>query len=119
MVFYWPQIQRQIRILGKANRVDKEKSQAYFMTRDLPSRLMVYMSNQSQPLTNEQKESFENKFKEERKKGTEINEVPENWGGFKITPLRYELWRGKNHRLHERFVYDQDGKDWKTYWLQP
>ena len=117
--FFWPQIQRQVRINGLAKKTSKEISQSYFMERDAGSRLAVSLSSQSQKMNDEEKKLFEDNFKKQLKEEKEFTQVPDYWGGYEITPTRYEFWRGREFRLHDRLVYEFDSGKWNTFWLQP
>lgn len=116
--FFWPELWQQVRINGRAEKVTRAKSEEYFATRERLSQLGAWASDQSEVLPN--KAAFEEKLQKvtERFEGKPVP-CPPNWGGFLVRPTRIEFWFGAEGRLHERYVYEQEGPRWKTYMLNP
>jgi pyridoxamine 5'-phosphate oxidase len=116
--FFWPVLQQQIRIEGIAEKVKRAESEAYFQTRARLSQLGAWASDQSQKI--ESLEVLEKRVKEfEVKFHNEDVPCPENWGGYRVEPLKFEFWFGRQGRLHERYVYEKNGSDWVRSLLSP
>lgn len=117
--FYWPELERQVRIEGYAEKLSDEESNRYFNSRPLESRLSAIASNQSQRIASraELEEKIE-KLREAYKEGAPKR--PSYWGGYIIKPVFYEFWQGRPNRLHDRIIYHygSDG-DWKTARIAP
>ncbi len=119
LTFYWPQLEKQVRIEGFASRVSPEESEAYYQSRDRGSRLGAWASPQSQVI--ESRDVLEERVKEvaARFEGQEVFPRPEHWGGFRIRPVYIEFWQGRPSRLHDRFAYVPDGGEWRISRLAP
>ena len=118
LLFHWKSLRRQVRIEGPVGAVSDAEADIYFASRGHDSRLGAWASDQSRPLAD--RNTFEARF-EEMKARFESNPVPRppRWSGFRVTPLRIELWSDRAHRLHERrlFVRNRDG--WSESLLYP
>ena len=116
--FYWPSMERQVRINGKLRKVSRSRSEKYFHSRPLRSQISAIASNQSDVIEN--REELKNKFEELEKqfKGKEVP-LPDNWGGYRLEHRRVEFWQGRRDRLHDRFVYTQHGTTWQIDRLAP
>jgi len=117
MLFFWPEMQRQVRIQGKANKISKEESDAYFKTRPRNSQIGAWASNQSQRLNSstelkEQVEAIEIKFPGEIPR-------PEFWGGYSVKPTLFEFWQGKPSRLHDRLIFKLENGNWNSFRKNP
>ena len=117
LLFHWTTLQRQVRIEGKAVRVSKEVSAAYFNSRNRGSKIGAWASRQSQTLesrdTLKQKENYyQNKFPGDVP-------APDFWGGYVLKPVQFEFWQGRINRLHDRIVYTENGASWISKRLNP
>lgn len=118
MVFYWPELERQIRIEGKVIRSSDELSDQYFKTRPKGSKLGAWASPQSQVIPNRRYlDSLKSDFREEFENRTIIR--PENWGGYILQPTIIEFWQGRRSRLHDRIEYVYENEEWIIQRLAP
>lgn len=118
LLFFWAELERQIRISGKVKKVSKVESQLYFATRPRESQLGAWASNQSSVIAS--REVLEKKFEEIRKKfeGKSIP-LPPFWGGYRVTPKKFEFWQGRESRLHDRISFKLEAGQWKIERLAP
>jgi pyridoxamine 5'-phosphate oxidase len=118
LLFYWREFERQVRIEGPVAQVSPGESAEYFHSRPLDSRLAAAVSHQSAAVDNrELLEEAVARLREAHPDG-EVP-APEDWGGYRLQPQRYEFWQGREGRLHDRFRYTQDAGDWRIERLQP
>lgn len=119
LVFFWKELERQIRITGLVEKVSEKESDEYFHSRPVASQLGASISPQSAVIEN--REWLEKKYDEfEKKAGNNIIERPENWGGYLVKPVIIEFWQGRPSRLHDRIEYSlQENGEWKTARLAP
>jgi len=117
-VFYWAHLGKQVRIEGAVEPLSVEASDTYFGQRPLLSQITANVSWQSQPMLDER--DFLKRLEELEKssKTSPILRSPE-WGGFKLIPVRYEFWTHREHRRHERLLYEKSGDEWKQSRLYP
>lgn len=119
LVFWWAELQRQVRICGRVEKILESESDKYFYSRPLSSRLGAWASNQSQVIEN--REVLEQNL-EELKEKYQDREIPRpsHWGGIRVIPAEIEFWQGRSSRLHDRLVYTrmEDGS-WKIERLSP
>lgn len=106
MHFPWFAIQRQVMIVGKVVKFEESKSEEYFRSRPLFSKLGAWASKQSEPL--DSRETLEKAFIEAREKYGDDPPRPPHWGGFSLQPEKIEFWQGGPHRLHDRFLFERD-----------
>lgn len=117
LVFFWKELERQIRISGSVEKVPDADSDAYFYSRPVGSRIGAWSSPQSQPIPSRDIiESNEKYFLE--KYGEEVPR-PEHWGGYIVKPEAIEFWQGRPNRLHDRLLYTLENEEWKIERLAP
>ena len=119
LLFFWPQLSRQIRIDGKVSKVSTHESDVYFKTRPRGSQLGAWASNQSQTVPNREYLEARMRALEEQFAGKTIPRPP-YWGGFRLVPNTLEFWQGRPNRLHDRLQYQRKGQGgWKISRLAP
>jgi len=118
LLFFWSELERQVRIEGKVERTSAEESDKYFNSRPLKSRLAAIASEQSQLI--ESRAALEHNYEEVARQYGEAPPRPQHWGGFRLVPERIEFWQGRRSRFHDRIVYvrQADGS-WTRQRLQP
>ncbi|WP_047415049.1 pyridoxamine 5'-phosphate oxidase [Cellulophaga sp. Hel_I_12] len=116
--FFWPNMERQVIIKGKAEKISKNLSDGYFESRPDGSKLGAIVSNQSSVIAS--REVLESKLKalEAAYASKEILR-PDFWGGFIVKPVSIEFWQGRPNRLHDRIRYSLEELDWKIDRLAP
>ena len=120
MVFFWPQLERQIRIRGPVERLSAEDSDLYFASRGRNSRIGAWASPQSTVIPDSREELDRlNVEAAERFEGVEDVARPPHWGGFVLKPVQFEFWQGRQARLHDRFRYLPDESGWRIERLAP
>lgn len=119
LCFFWPELERQVRIEGKVIKVAPAVSDQYFQSRPLASRLGAWASPQSQIIPG--RDSLELKLEEVKRQFSLDVPRPEHWGGYKLIPDYLEFWQGRESRLHDRIVYslDKDSVKWTVNRLAP
>jgi len=118
LLFYWPQLWRQVRIEGRVERVSADESDQYFHSRPLGSKTGAWASDQSQPI--ETREELEKRFEEFDLKFADNVPRPPHWGGYRVKPEAIEFWQGRENRLHDRLRYTkQPDGNWLVERLAP
>jgi pyridoxamine 5'-phosphate oxidase len=118
LTFFWPTLNRQVRITGAVTKTSRAESEAYFRTRIRGKRIGAWASRQSEVLAN--REEFERRVAEfDAKFPGEDVPLPPNWGGYRVAPDTFEFWQGHPERLHDRFRYRLEGGAWKIERLSP
>lgn len=117
--FPWNALDRQVSLLGRAEKTSPQASAAYFASRPRESQVAAWASRQSRPVSDRAALETQAALVREKFAGREIP-MPDFWGGYRVVPQRMEFWQGGEHRLHNRFVYTriEDG-DWDLQQLQP
>lgn len=117
MVFFWPELERQIRIEGKIEKLDAKKSDAYFNERPIGSRTAAAVSPQSKAIEN--RDELEKMVFEFSEKHGENLKRPDFWGGYKLIPDLFEFWQGRKNRLNDRIEYKLEKNSWIYRRLAP
>jgi pyridoxamine 5'-phosphate oxidase len=115
--FFWPSLEKQIRIEGTITKVSPETSDNYFNSRPYDSRIGAVASNQSSELTS--RDVLEQKVDELKAKYSNEVPRPNNWGGYLLAPDYFEFWQGRSNRLHDRICYTLDNNSWEIKRLSP
>jgi pyridoxamine-phosphate oxidase len=118
VLFFWGDLERQIRIEGTVEKVSAEVSDAYFASRPRESQIGAWASDQSTEITSREHLELRVKQFEEQFKNQTVPRPP-HWGGFLIKPFSFEFWQGRPSRLHDRIVYAKLNDSWKRSRLAP
>ncbi len=118
LTFFWKELERQVRIEGKVEKISQEDSTTYFKSRPYKSRIGAWVSDQSKPLIS--RVELMKKFTVQAAKfvGQEVPK-PDFWGGYILIPDRIEFWQGRPSRLHDRINYRLENGDWQIERLSP
>ncbi len=119
LVFYWPQLERQVRIEGRVERTSAAESDEYFKTRSRESQIGALASPQSEVISS--RETLQQRADELEKLYNDREvERPAHWGGYRLKPERIEFWKGRPGRLHDRILYERKaGGSWIIKRLAP
>ncbi|MBT9392297.1 pyridoxamine 5'-phosphate oxidase [Hymenobacter sp. NST-14] len=119
LTFFWPGLERQVRIEGRVEKVPEPDSTAYFQSRPRSSQIGAWASPQSQPIAS--REFLEAREQEvaARFEGQQPLPRPEFWGGYLLRPHRVEFWQGRPSRLHDRILYEHTAGTWNRHRLAP
>jgi|ERR1041385_2561072 pyridoxamine 5'-phosphate oxidase len=118
LLFYWPQLWRQVRIEGTVERVSEEESDQYFHSRPLGSKIGAWASEQSSAI--ESRAALDRRFDEFSWKFGDNVPRPPHWGGYRVKPNMIEFWQGQENRLHDRLRFkSQDNGSWIIERLAP
>lgn len=118
MTFFWPALERQVRIEGKVVKVSAQESDDYYQVRPLGSRLGAWASPQSRVIADRAELEGLVKATEQRFSDTQPH-CPEHWGGYRLLPERIEFWQGRASRLHDRLNYRLQQSAWLRERLAP
>lgn len=117
LLFFWPDLERQVRVEGFAEKTSKELSEKYFHSRPPESRIGAWASDQSREIPN--RKYLEERFESFKEKFGYTPPLPEFWGGYRVNPVRIEFWQGRENRLHDRILYEKENETWITKRLAP
>ena len=118
LLFFWSELERQVRIEGRVERTAPDESDRYFRSRPLKSRLSAIASKQSAPIAS--RAQLEQNYDVVAQGAGEDPARPDNWGGYRLIPDRIEFWQGRRSRFHDRIVYErQEDGGWTRQRLQP
>ena len=119
LVFFWKELERQVRIEGRVEKISRAESERYFQSRPRGSQIGAAASNQSQVVAN--RTVLETRFQDlEARYAEQDIPTPAHWGGYRLTPDLLEFWQGRRNRLHDRLRYRLlDSGDWSIERLEP
>jgi pyridoxamine 5'-phosphate oxidase len=118
LLFFWPELERQVRIEGTLQKQNKQESDLYFQTRPRTSKLGAWTSPQSEII--ESRKVLDEAYKKTSEKFPDENVPrPEFWGGYLLMPNIIEFWQGRPSRLHDRIVFEKENNNWKIARLAP
>lgn len=117
--FFWPELERQVRIQGTVKKASKEDSEKYFQERPKSSQIGAWASPQSAVIKGRKILEEREKQLREKFEGQDVLPKPEQWGGYIVEPFLVEFWQGRPSRLHDRIVYTLEDSKWKISRLAP
>lgn len=119
LLFFWPELQRQVRVQGVAEKTDARISDEYFASRPKESRIGAISSPQSRIIKN--RKELEDKIIQKQKEFDQEENIqrPEYWGGYRVRAYYIEFWQGGANRLHDRIIFEQKDGGWEKYRVAP
>jgi pyridoxamine 5'-phosphate oxidase len=119
LTFFWPELERQVRVEGVASRCGTKTSEKYFQSRPRESQIGAWASPQSAIISN--REILDERVKKIQEKFEGVDKLPKpnQWGGFEVEPLKMEFWQGRPNRLHDRIVFTKVDGLWQMHRLAP
>mgnify|MGYP000210972754 FL=1 len=117
LLFFWLELQRQVRIEGVVEKRSRQESADYFFSRPLESQIGAWASAQSSIIEN--REQLDTAFSDYQQRFGSNVPLPDFWGGYRLMPHYFEFWQGRPNRLHDRIEFSRDGMAWKKQRLSP
>lgn len=118
LCFFWPELERQVRLEGTVEKISRKESEEYFQKRPRLSQVGAWASNQSEEVSS--REELEERFQKlQQQFEDETIPVPEFWGGYLLKPSSIEFWQGRRGRLHDRLIYVNESDGWTIKRLAP
>jgi len=118
LVFWWSELHYQVRIEGVLAQVTRGESEDYFASRSKGAQISAWASQQSEAVADRATMDAEYERLVQEFSGKKVP-CPPHWGGYRLTPQRFEFWKGGEHRFHDRFEYVRDGGEWGITRLYP
>ena len=118
LLFYWPELERQVRVEGVAAPIDADAVEAYFHSRPREAQLGAWASRQSEVVASRAELEASYQATEERFDGQDVP-VPPTWGGYRVRPESFEFWQGRSGRMHDRLLYRRNDAGWQRLRLAP
>jgi pyridoxamine 5'-phosphate oxidase len=118
LLFYWAELERQVRISGAVERVSTSESDAYFASRPRDSQIAAWAARQSSELSSRAVLQSSYDTLAAKYKGVAVPRPPD-WGGYRVVPDRIELWQGRPKRLHDRLLFTKEAGGWRRVRLAP
>ncbi|MFN0104594.1 MAG: pyridoxamine 5'-phosphate oxidase [Bryobacteraceae bacterium] len=117
ITFWWPRLERQVRISGRVERIARPESEAYFHSRPRGHQLAAWASPQSRPVAG--RAELQARAADAERLFPGDVPLPDFWGGYRLGPERMEFWQGRENRLHDRFVFERRQGEWTVARLAP
>lgn len=118
VVFFWPELQRQVRIEGTIQKIDAAYSDAYFKSRPISSQRGAIASPQSQKISS--RDIIEHNYNTLLSIPDDQISRPDHWGGYEITASKIEFWQGRSSRMHDRIIFEKTiDNNWEKYRIAP
>ncbi|MDG1278694.1 MAG: pyridoxamine 5'-phosphate oxidase [Algoriphagus sp.] len=118
LTFFWPELERQVRVNGFVEKISNEESDEYFFSRPLGSQIGAWASPQSKKIPS--RELLEQmKLDVEKEFSNKPIQRPPHWGGFRLIPNKIEFWQGRPSRLHDRLIFELNNESWEISRLAP
>jgi pyridoxamine 5'-phosphate oxidase len=118
LVFFWQELERQVRIEGRVKKVSREENEKYFYTRPFQSQVSAYVSPQSKVIEGKRGLEEIRDVSATKFEGGKVP-YPEQWGGYCVVPEKIEFWQGRESRFHDRLRYTKTGEGWNCERLAP
>ncbi len=120
ILFYWPELERQVRIFGRVDKISVQESTDYYHKRPRESQIAAHISTPQSGVI-ESREELQRRFQDLQQQVQHTSDLakPEFWGGYRLVPEHYEFWQGRPNRLHDRLIYERIEGNWKLQRLMP